>query len=60
MVCLSKQRQELEKKLEDFTEKRDFLTHLQQKANECLKQVHEHRSKITQLREDFSEKNLEG
>lgn len=57
---LVKQRQELEKKLEGFTEKRDFLTQLQQKAEKCLKQVHEHRSKITQLREDFLEKTLEG
>lgn len=57
---LVKQRQELEKKLEGFTKKRDFLTQLQQRANECLKQVHEHRPKITQLREGFLEKTLEG
>jgi energy-coupling factor transporter ATP-binding protein EcfA2/predicted metal-dependent phosphoesterase TrpH len=57
---LVKQRQQLEKKLEDFTEKRNFLTQLQQKAEECLKQVHEHRSKITQLRKDFLDETLEG
>lgn len=57
---LVKQRQELEKKLESFAKKRDFLMQLQQKASECLKQVHEHRSRITQLRESFLKKTLEG
>ncbi|AKB36993.1 ATPase involved in DNA repair [Methanosarcina siciliae C2J] len=57
---LVKQRQELEQKLENFTKKRVFLMQLQQKASECLIRVHEHREKITQLREDFLNKTLEG
>lgn len=50
---LVKQRQDLEEKLKGFNKKRETLAQHQKIAEECLGKLHEHRAKITKLREDF-------
>lgn len=50
---LVKQRQDLEEKLKGFNKKKETLAQHQKIAEECLAMLHEHRGKITKLREDF-------
>ena len=57
---LVKQRQGLEEKLKGFNNKRETLTQHQKSAEECLGKLHEHRAKITKLREDFLKETLVG
>lgn len=57
---LVKQRQDLEEKLKGFNKKRETLAQHQKSAEECLIKLHEHRSKITKLREDFLKDTLVG
>tara|TARA_B100000029_G_scaffold516810_1_gene634791 strand:+ start:24398 stop:26611 length:2214 start_codon:yes stop_codon:yes gene_type:complete len=57
---LVKQRQDLEEKLKGFSKKRDTLAQHQKNAEECLAKLHEHRAKITKLREDFLKDTLVG
>lgn len=58
--ALVKQRQDLEEKLKGFNKKRETLAQHQKSAEECLVKLHEHRAKITQLREDFLKDTLVG
>lgn len=57
---LVKQRQDLEEKLKGFSKKRDTLAQYQKSAEDCLAKLHEHRAKITKLREDFLKEALVG
>jgi len=57
---LVKQRQDLEEKLKGFSKKRETLAQHQKSAEECLAKLHEHRAKITKLREDFLKDTLVG
>jgi ABC-type lipoprotein export system ATPase subunit len=57
---LVKQRQDLEEKLKGFSKKRETLAQHQKSAEECLAKLHEHRAKITKLREDFLKETLVG
>ena len=57
---LVKQRQDLEEKLKGFNKKRETLAQHQKSAEECLTKLHEHRAKITKLREDFLKETLVG
>ena len=57
---LVKQRQDLEEKLKGFSNKREDLAIHKKKAEECLKKVCDHRSKITKLREEFLNNTLIG
>ena len=57
---LVKQRQDLEEKLKGFNKKRETLVQHQKSAEECLAKLHEHRAKITKLREDFLKDTLTG
>ena len=57
---LVKQRQDLEEKLKEFTKKRESLVLYQKSAEDCLGKLHEHRAKITKLREDFLKNTLAG
>jgi ABC-type lipoprotein export system ATPase subunit len=57
---LVKQRQDLEDKLNGFYEKRATLAQHQKRAEECLCSIHEHRAKITRLREAFLKDTLDG
>lgn len=56
---LVKQRQEFEEKLNGLNKKRETLREFQKKAEEYLKQIHEHRSRITLLRDKFLKSTLE-
>lgn len=58
--ALVKQRQDLEEKLKGFNKKRETLAQHQKSAEECLAKLHEHRAKITNLREDFLKDTLVG
>lgn len=57
---LVKQSQDLEEKLKGFNKKRETLAQHQKSAKECLGKLHEHRAKITMLREDFLKDTLVG
>ena len=57
---LVKQRQDLEEKLKEFIKKRESLVLYQKSAEDCLGKLHEHRAKITKLREDFLKNTLAG
>lgn len=57
---LVKQRQDLEEKLKGCNKKRETLAQHQKIAEECLGKLHEHRAKITKLREDFLKDTLVG
>lgn len=57
---LVKQRQDLEDKLKGFNKKRDVLAQHQKNAEGCLGKIHEHRNKITNLREEFLKNTLIG
>ncbi|MBV5328833.1 MAG: hypothetical protein JZU65_14570, partial [Chlorobium sp.] len=57
---LVKQQQDLEAKLKGFNKKKDALAQHQKNAEECLGKIHEHRAKITKLREDFLKNTLIG
>lgn len=57
---LVKQRQDLEEKLKGFNKKRETLAQHQTSAEECLTKLHEHRGKITNLRENFLKDTLVG
>ncbi len=57
---LVKQWQDLEEKLKGFNKKRETLAQHQKIAEECLAKLHEHRAKITKLREDFLKDTLVG
>jgi hypothetical protein len=57
---LVKQKQDLEEKLKGFNKKRDTLAQHQKNAEDCLSKIHEHRAKITKLREDFLKDTLVG
>lgn len=57
---LVKQRQDLEEKYKGFNKKRETLVQLQKSEEECLGKIHEHRAKITKLREDFLKETLDG
>ncbi|MBU0756361.1 MAG: ABC transporter, partial [Planctomycetes bacterium] len=57
---LVKQRQDLEEKLKGFNKKRETLAQHQKSAEDCLGKLHEHRAKITKLREDFLKDTLVG
>lgn len=57
---LVKQRQDLEEKLKGFKKKRETLAQHQKSAEECLAKLHEHRPKITKLRDDFLKDTLVG
>jgi ABC-type lipoprotein export system ATPase subunit len=57
---LVKQRQDLEEKLTGFNKKRKTLALHQRSAEDCLGKLHEHRAKITKLREDFLNDTLVG
>lgn len=57
---LVKQWQDLEEKLKGFNKKRETLAQHQKSAEECLAKLHEHRAKITKLREDFLKDTLVG
>lgn len=57
---LVKQRQDLEEKLKGFNKKRETLAQHQKSAAECMVKLHEHRAKITKLREDFLKNTLGG
>jgi len=57
---LVKQRQDLEEKLKGFNKKRETLAQHQKSAEECLGKLHEHRAKITKLRENFLKDTLVG
>lgn len=57
---LVKQRQDLEEKLKGFNKKRETLAQHRKSAEECLVKLHEHRAKITKLREDFLKDTLVG
>lgn len=57
---LVEQRQDLEEKLKGFNKKRESLAQYQKSAEECLGKLHEHRVKITKLREDFLKDTLVG
>jgi hypothetical protein len=55
---LVRQRQELEEKLKSFNKKRETLSQHQKNAADCLTKIHEQRSKLTKLREEFLKKTL--
>ncbi|MCB1803868.1 MAG: ABC transporter, partial [Candidatus Competibacteraceae bacterium] len=55
---LVKQRQNLEDKLKGFNKKRKTLMEHKENAEECLSKLHEHRTEITKLREDFLKDTL--
>jgi energy-coupling factor transporter ATP-binding protein EcfA2 len=55
---LVKQRQDLEEKLKGFNKKRETLAQHEKNSEECLTKIHEHRAKITKLREDFLKDTL--
>ncbi len=55
---LVKQKQDLEEKLNGFTKQREFLAQHQKNAEKCLVKIHDHRVKITKLREDFLKDTL--
>lgn len=57
---LVKQRQDLQEKLKGFSKKRETLSQHHKNAEECLTKIHEHRAKITKLREDFLKDTLVG
>lgn len=57
---LVKQRQDLEEKLKGFNKKGETLAQHQKSAEECLGKLHEHRAKITKLRENFLKDTLVG
>ncbi|OAT36005.1 DNA repair ATPase [Hafnia paralvei ATCC 29927] len=57
---LVKQRQDFEDKLKGFNKKRETLAQHQKSAEEYLAKLHEHRAKITKLREDFLKETLVG
>lgn len=57
---LVKQRQDLEEKLKGLNKKREILAQYQKSVEECLAKLHEHRAKITKLREDFLKDTLVG
>lgn len=57
---LVKQRQDLEEKLKGFKKKRETLAQHQKSSEECLAKLHEHRPKITKLRDDFLKDTLVG
>lgn len=57
---LVSQRQALEEKLDSFNRKREQLKEHQKNADECLKNISEHRSKLTKKRVDFLNKILTG
>jgi len=57
---LVKQRQDLDEKLKGFNKKRETLVQHQKSAEECLAKLHQHRAKITKLREDFLRDTLVG
>ena len=53
------QRQQLEAKLKEFRKQNEILLQLRYDSTECLKQIHEHRIKITQSRQNFLKNTLE-
>ncbi len=55
---LVKQRQNLEERLKSFVKKREILAQHQKNAEECLTKIHDHRTKITKLRERFLKETL--
>jgi ABC-type lipoprotein export system ATPase subunit len=55
---LVKQMQDLEEKLKRFNKKRKTLAQLQKNAEDCLDKLHEHRAKISKLREGFLKDTL--
>ena len=55
-----KQRQDLDEKLKGFNKKREAIVQHQKSAEECLVKLHEHRTMITMLREDFLKATLVG
>lgn len=57
---LVQQRQALEETLKGFNKKREALVQHQKNASECLVKLHEHRTKITMLREGFLKDTLDG
>lgn len=57
---LVKQRQDLEERLNGFNKKRETLAQHQKSSEECLAKLHEHRAKITKLRQDFLKDTLVG
>lgn len=57
---LVRQRQDLEEKLKGFNKKREALAQHQKNSEEYLAKLHEHRAKITKLREDFLKETLVG
>jgi hypothetical protein len=57
---LVKQRQDLEEKIKGFSEKRSILAQHQKNAEEHLTKIHDHRAKITKLREAFLKDTLIG
>lgn len=57
---LVRQRQDLEERLNGFHKKREALVQHRKSAEECLVKLHEHRAKITILREDFLKDTLVG
>lgn len=57
---LVKQRQDLEEKLKGFSKKREALAQHHNNAEACLAKIHDHRIKITKLREDFLKDTLVG
>jgi len=57
---LVKQCQDLEEKLKGFNKKRETLAQHQKTAEVCLGKLHEHRAKITKLRENFLKETLVG
>lgn len=54
------QRQSLEDRLKGFIKKREILVQHQKNATECLTNIHDHRAKITKLREEFLKHTLVG
>jgi len=54
------QRQHLEERLKSFIKKRETLAQLQRNSEECLGNIHDHRGKITKLREEFLKQTLVG
>ncbi len=57
---LVKQRQDFEDKLKGFDKKRETLAQHQKSAEEYMVKLHEHRTLITKLREDFLKDTLVG
>lgn len=57
---LVQQRQHLEERLKSFIKKRETLAQLQKNSEECLGNIHDHRGKITKLREEFLKQTLVG